>query len=75
MTAQQLRDVQQAKPFRPFTMHMADGRSFQVPHPEFLLVAPSGRTAVFYDEKDSLNILDVMLMTRIETTSAPSPRN
>ena len=74
MTAQQLRDLQQAKPFRPFTMHMADGRSFQVSHPEFLLVAPSGRTAVLYDQDDHLNILDVMLMTGIETTSAPTTR-
>lgn len=72
MTAQELRDAHQAKPFQPFTIHLADGRSFPVPGPDFLFVAPSGGTVIVYGEGDSLNILDIPLMTRIETN--PNPR-
>jgi len=34
-TANQIREVVRAQPFRPFIIHLADGRTFDVPHPEF----------------------------------------
>ena len=43
MTIQQLRAAYKATPFRPFTLHMADGRSFPVPHPDFLSMSPTGQ--------------------------------
>ncbi len=75
MTVQHLRNVQQAVPFRPFTVHMADGRSFLVRHPDFLSIAPAGRTVIVYGDGEDFQILDVMLMTGIETSSAPAPRS
>ena len=53
MTIEQLRNVHQARPFRPFTIHMADGRALHVPHSEFLSHSASGRTVVVHhaDEK------------------------
>ena len=42
MTIQQLRATLKAVPFRPFDVHMADGRSFHIRHPDFLLMSPSG---------------------------------
>src|SRR4051812_17636655 len=36
MTIEQLRAAHRAKPFRPFTVRIADGRSFLVHHPDFL---------------------------------------
>ncbi len=75
MTVQQLREVHKAAPFRPFTVHMADGRSFHVPHPDFLWVPPAGRTVWVYGEGEAAHILDVMLMTGIETSSAPAQQS
>ncbi len=70
MTIQQLRAAHRATPFRPFTVHMADGRSFHVPHPDFLSASPSGRTIIIYREDEEFGILDLALMTEIETGPA-----
>ncbi len=51
---------------------MADGRAFDVRHPEFLAVAPNGRTAAVYGSEAVASILDVLLMTEIEFLSAPT---
>ncbi len=66
MTIDRLRDVYQAQPFRPFTMHLADGRRIPVRHREFLMPSPSGRTVVVYQPDDSLNIVDMLLVTDLE---------
>ena len=67
MTVQQLDNVHQAKPFRPFTVHMGDGRSFRVPHPEFLSRSPTGRTMIVYGGDDeNFSVLDLLLLTKLE---------
>lgn len=71
MTVQQLRNAHRATPFRPFTIRMADGRSFHVPHPDFLSMSPTGRTVIVYQDDEEFSILDLLLMTEIEM-SAPS---
>lgn len=50
---------------------MADGRTFSVPHPDFLSMSPVGRTVVIYHPDDSASIVDLLLMTEIEL-SPPS---
>ena len=66
MTIEKIRDLYDAKPFRPFLIHLADGRSLPVLHREFIAHAPSGRTMVVYQPDDSLNIVDLLLITDIE---------
>ena len=75
MTVQQLRAALRAVPFRPFEIHMADGRSFHVPHPDFLLMTPSGGTAFACGEDDDFSILDLLLMTVIEFSKATASRS
>ena len=56
-----------ASPFRPFTIHLADGRSFSVPHPDFISQSPAGRTViVFGKDEDEFSILDLLLVTELE---------
>ncbi len=74
MTIQQLRTAHRATPFKPFTVHMADGRSFSVPHPDFLSMSPTGRTVIIYQEDDNFSILDLLLMTEIEMNQASTKR-
>ena len=74
MTIQQPRDAQRANPFRPFTVHMADGRAFPVPHPDFLSMSPTGRTVIIYQEDDEFSILDLLLMTKIQIVQAASSK-
>ena len=66
MTVEQLKNVHGARLFRPFTVHMGDGRSFRVDHPEFLSRSPSGRTIVVQQPDDGLSILDMLLVTELE---------
>jgi len=72
MTSQQLKATLRQTPFRPFTIRMVDGRSFQVPHPEWVILSPSGRTAIVFEPDDSHSVLDVMLMNELKV---PPPKN
>jgi hypothetical protein len=66
MTIEQLRNFYSARPFRPFVMHLADGREVAVQHPELLATAPSGRTVTVYQADDTLNVVDLLLVTDLE---------
>ncbi len=66
MTIEQLRNVHQARPFQPFTLHLADGRQVAVPHSEFLSHSPTGRTVIVHDSDESFSIIDLLLVTRIQ---------
>lgn len=69
MTSERLREAHQARPFRAFTLHMSDGRSHRVKHPEALAVSPSGRTAVLFTPKDATHFIGLLLVTDIEIES------
>jgi hypothetical protein len=71
MTSEQLKATLRQQPFRPFTIRMVDGRSFHVPHPEWAIVSPSGRTAVVFEPDDSNSVLDVMLMSELQIPADP----
>jgi hypothetical protein len=66
MTAEQIRTLVTAHPFQPFAIRLADGRQVPVRHRDFILIAPSGRTAIVYQPDDSFNIIDVLLVTDLE---------
>jgi hypothetical protein len=61
-----LREVIHAAPFRPFALCLADGTRVNVPHPDFIAHPPGGRTAVVVGTDESLQIVDVMLIAKIE---------
>lgn len=59
--------MHQARPFRPFAIHTADGRTFPIPHSEFLAYDPEGSTAVVFRTNHTFSILDLELVTELET--------
>jgi hypothetical protein len=61
-----LPEVIHAAPFRPFALCLADGSRVDVPHPDFIAHTPGGRTAVVVGVDESLQIIDVMLVTKID---------
>jgi len=75
MTVEQLQGVLRANPFRPFAIRMADGRIFQIPHPDFLSMSPTGRTVIAYGADDSFSIIDLLLMTELEVGPAKTAKN
>jgi hypothetical protein len=70
MAIEQMRTFYNAQPFRPFVIHLADGRQIPVNHREFIMSAPSGRTVSVYQPEDSLNVIDLLLVTDLEIKSA-----
>lgn len=66
MTIEQLRAAYHAEPFRPFVLHLADGRQIPVHHHEFIMTVPSGRTIVVAQPDDAVNIIDLLLVTDLE---------
>ncbi len=66
MTIEKIRDFYSAQPFKPFIIHLADGREIPVLHREFILAVPSGRTLVVCQPDDTLNVIDLLLVTDLE---------
>lgn len=65
MTTEQLKNAHEAKPFRPFTIHLADGTTLEVPHPELLWRTPSGRTIFVSKGGEDVAIVDLLLVTQL----------
>ncbi len=73
MTADELRSVREAHPFRPFTVHLADGRQYRIHHRDYLSMSPGGRTVIVYGEKDAFSILDLLLITEVSVEPPAAP--
>ena len=72
MTIEQLRQMHQARPFRPFRVHMADGRHLDVQHPEFLAHTPAGRTVMIAQPDERFEVIDLLLVTSLEPIDGKS---
>lgn len=64
--SERLRALHQAQPFQPFIVHMSDGRSLRVTHPELLAIAPTGRWAMVISPDESTHYIDILLVTDLE---------
>jgi len=64
--SENLYEVIHAAPFQPFALCLADGTRVSVPHPDFIAHVPGGRTAAVFGRDESLHIVDVMLVAKIE---------
>ena len=71
MRTENLQEVIHAAPFRPFALSMADGTRIDVPHPDFIAHPPGARTAVVVGSDESLHIIDVMLVSKIDQPQNP----
>lgn len=69
MSSEQLLKLIQAQPFQPFRIHMANGRTLDIHHRDFILRAPSGRTAAVVAGDDSFEIIDLGLVTSLEVVN------
>jgi hypothetical protein len=54
-----------ANGFKPFTLHMSDGRKFTVPHPEFIAVGRN--VVVVIGRNDRVDLLDPLHITAVQT--------
>ena len=77
MTTEQLKNAHEAKPFLPFTIHLADGTSLEVSHPAILWHPQGGRTIFVSKGGEDVAIVDLLLVTKltVHNSSASSRRN
>ncbi len=61
VTIEELRRRHWAHPFRPFTLRLADQRSFHIPSPEYLAQSRNGRV-LYIAEPDGLEIVDLLMV-------------
>ncbi len=67
MTFDTLRDVIHSRPFSPFVLRLADGRSLRVKHPEFVGFVGEKRTLmVSFEGSGSFELVDLILINAVE---------
>lgn len=72
MTLDQLRSLRDASPFRPFTIHLAGGRSLRIPHRDFVSVSPGGRTLIVYQADEAFSVVDLLLVVELAVEGQPA---
>jgi hypothetical protein len=65
MIIQEIQRLREEKPFQPFRILTADGRAYDVMHPEFLAQSASGRLITVGLPDDSFVTLDLLLVSGI----------
>lgn len=66
MQLEDYRRAVRAEPFRPFVLHLADGREIEVRHPEMTAFAPAGRVITVFQPDGRWNLVDILLITDLE---------
>jgi hypothetical protein len=69
MTIERLKEYLERRPFEPFDIYLADGRSVHVDHPEFLMQSRTHRTVTVALPDDRMAVVDLLLVTSIESNT------
>jgi len=64
MDFEEIRDRIRGPGFRPFRLHLSDGRAFDVPHPEF--IAASTRVVAVLSETGPSELIDLAHIVSLE---------
>jgi len=72
MTVERLLTMQHAQPFRPYRIHMADGRSLDVYHQDFVARSPACRGIIVYKPDEIFEVLDLLLVVSFEVLNGQS---
>ena len=66
MNIETIRQMLNAKPFRPFWVVTADGERIPVEHEEFVALEPAGSEMIVYLPDSRHQYVDMDLITRLE---------
>jgi hypothetical protein len=65
MIVEEIRELQRATPFEPYTIGTNDGKSFHVKHPDYLLIPPHQQTLYVYSTETAREIVGVSNITGV----------
>jgi len=63
---QEIRDLMRTAPFAPFRIHLADGRTLDVPHPDFVWLPKPGVFFYFHGDRGSSERINPLLIVSVE---------
>jgi hypothetical protein len=66
-----VRDALRREPFEPFAMRLADGRSLEVRHPEFVAVGNRRIGVISADEAESWSVIEPLLIVSLDALPKP----
>ena len=66
MDIKKIRDRLHELPFRPFSIHLADGRDIMIQHPDFVALDPEETELVAFAPDGSMKIVNLDLMTSLD---------
>jgi hypothetical protein len=55
----------------PFTLRMADGKEYPVPHRDYISVSPRGACVIVWDDTGHFTVLPLLTMTGLHTVDTP----
>ena len=70
----EVRKLLHAQPFRPFQIHVADGGRIPAKHEDLVALAPTGREMIVYLPDGDYQVLDLLLVTRLEVSAKNGAR-
>jgi hypothetical protein len=63
VTSTTIRELRDQAPFRPFDIHLADGRCLTVVTPDHIMISPTNQEFALYQADGALEIVDASLIT------------
>jgi hypothetical protein len=73
MKIEELKRAKDRRPFQPFRIRMADGREFQVRHPDAVSWGGDGGRIVSYiSPNDEWEVIDIALVTSLGSVASPA---
>ncbi len=51
----------------PFTLRMADGKEYSIPHRDYISIPSKGSYVIVYDDHGRFNVLPLLTMTGLES--------
>ena len=75
MTIEQFNEFRRTTPFVPFAIHLADGRSFPVRHPDAAMLSRSGRTVQVMNADRLIEIVDMLLVISLRPLNKDELKN
>ena len=54
----------------PFTLRMADGKEYRVPHPDYISFPPKSACVIVYDDVGHFTVLPLLTMTGLQSKIA-----
>jgi hypothetical protein len=65
MTTKQMLRTLRVAPFQPFVIHMVNGRSLEVRHPELVTFEGGGRIALVRVAEDCIEAVDILMIVSL----------